>query len=252
MQIKRYAVRILLVLVFCAFGMLTAAIQAQSAEAEFALISTEQLKTMVETKKDFLLIDARTTTEYQEAHIVGAVSIPEKNFDESLGLLPKGKSKLLVFYCNGVKCGKSKKSAIKATAIGYKNIQLYSEGFPVWEEKGLNIVAGPEYSKKVETTMIAPADLKKLIDSKSQDYVIVDTRDEAEYKAGHIPGAISIPVDVFASRSGILPKEKKIIVYCNTGGSSYSAYRKLIKLAYPFIAQAKFADWKEAKLPVEK
>jgi hypothetical protein len=41
-------------------------------------------------------------------------------------------------------------------------------------------------------------------------------------------------------------------VYYNTGGRSYTAYRKLIKLAYPTIAQTLFADWKEAGMPVEK
>lgn len=36
-------------------------------------------------------------------------------------------------------------------------------------------------------------------------------------------GGEAIPSDVFAARSEMLPKEKKIIVYCNTGGRSYTA-----------------------------
>jgi rhodanese-related sulfurtransferase len=82
--------------------------------------------------------------------------------------------------------------------------------------------------------------------------VIVDVRDEAEFKEGHIPTAINIPVETFALRSEVLPKERKVIVYCNTGGRSYNAYRKLMKLAYPNIAQTTFAEWKEAGMPVEK
>ena len=252
MQRVKNVSRAMVVSIICLFSITVWALSAHSAEQEFTVLSTDQLKAMIDAKKDYMLIDARTATEYQEAHIVGAISIPDNKFEESLALLPNDKTKLLIFYCNGVKCGKSKKSAIKAAASGYKNINIYSEGFPVWEEKGLNIVPGPDYSRKVETTVINPVDLKRMIDGKSQDFVIVDVRDEGEYKEGHIPGAISIPVDVFASRSGVLPKEKKVIVYCNAGGSSYSAYRKLIKLAYPFIAQAKFVDWKEAKMPVEK
>lgn len=249
---KKIFLKTTMAAIVCALSIMMSVSLSFGAEANFPVVSTGDLKAMLDAKKDLTLIDARTATEFHEAHIVGAISIPENKFEESLNLLPTDKDKLLVFYCNGVKCGKSKKSAVKAVAAGYKNIQLYSEGFPVWEEKGLNIVPGPDYSKKVETTMIAPAQLKKLIDGKSADVVIVDVRGEAEYKQGHIPGAINIPVDVFAEKSGVLPKENKIIVYCNTGGSSYSAYRKLMKLAYPFIAQAKFADWKEAKLPVEK
>lgn len=223
-----------------------------ASEADFKIISTEQLKAMLDEKKDFALIDARTKEEYQEAHIAGAISIPEKSFDELKYLLPSDKNSLLVFYCNGVKCGKSKRSAKKAMALGYTNISIYNEGFPVWEEKGLKIVAGPEYDKKIETTKLKPAELKKLIDENKQDYVLVDVRDVSEYKEGHIPTSINIPADIFASKQDILPKEKKIIVYCNTGGRSYMAYRKLIKMDYKNINQVFFSEWKEAGYGIEK
>jgi rhodanese-related sulfurtransferase len=176
------------------------------------------------------------------------VSIPEKSFDESLSLLPADKASMLVFYCNGVKCGKSRKAAKKAEAAGYKNLVLYAEGFPVWEERGYSITAGPEYDKKIETTKMKPHDIKALLDAKSHDVVIVDVRDESEFKEGHIPTAINIPVETFATRSEVLHKEKKIVVYCNTGGRSYNAYRKLMKLAYPNIYQTTLAEWNEAGL----
>ena len=235
-------------------GMLLAAAlsAARAAETEITIISTDQLKAMIEEKKGFLLIDARTREEYQEAHITGALSIPENKIEGSPSLLPADKNRLIVFYCNGVKCGKSRKAAKKADAMGYKNILIYGEGFPVWEEKGNAIVAGPEYAKKIETAKASPTELKRLIDSGSKDFVIVDVRDESEYKDGHIPSAINIPAESFALKSEVLPKEKKIIVYCNTGGRSYMAYRKLMKLAYPSIAQTLFAEWKEAGMPVEK
>jgi len=51
-------------------------------------------------------------------------------------------------------------------------------------------------------------------------------RDASEFKEGHIPTAINIPSETFAAGSGVLPKEKKIIVYCNTGSRSYLAYKK--------------------------
>ena len=122
----------------------------------------------------------------------------------------------------------------------------------MWEEKALPIVAGPEYGKKIETTKIKPADLKRMIDEKKTDFVLVDTRDPAEFMEGHIPAAINISAEKFASGSGALPKEKKIIVYCNTGSRSYLAYRKLVSLSYPDIYQTLFADWKDAGMPIEK
>jgi rhodanese-related sulfurtransferase len=223
-----------------------------AAEQQFTIITTEQMKSMIDEKKPMVLIDARTKDEYQEAHIDGAISMPEKTFDDQTSMLPSDKNALLVLYCNGVKCGKSKKAAAKAAAKGYTNILVYGDGFPVWEEKGYKIVPGPAYAKKVETTKISPIELKKLIDAKADSYVLVDVRDEAEFSEGHIPGAINIPAETFASRSEVLPKDKKVIVYCNTGGRSYMAYRKLMKLGYTDIAQTLFANWKEAGMPVAK
>lgn len=226
--------------------------QCHAVDQQFTIITTDQLKAMVDDKKPMMLIDARTKDEYQEAHIRGAISMPEKTFDENIAMLPADKNALLVLYCNGVKCGKSKKAAAKAAAKGYTNILVYGEGFPVWEEKGYSIVPGPDYAKKVETTKIAPADLRNMLDAKTDSFVLVDVRDESEFHEGHIPGAINIPAETFATRSEVLPKEKKIIVYCNTGGRSYTAYRKLMKLGYTNIAQTLFANWKEAGMPVAK
>jgi rhodanese-related sulfurtransferase len=79
----------------------------------------------------------------------------------------------------------------------------------------------------------------------------VDVRDPEEFAEGHIPGAVNIPVANFASQSGSLDKEKQIIVYCNSGGRSYNAYRKLMKLGYKRFYQALFADWKDQGLPIE-
>jgi rhodanese-related sulfurtransferase len=210
------------------------------------------MKVLSEGSALFVLVDTRTSEEYQEAHIRGAVSIPEKTFDTQIHLLPPDKNALIVLYCNGVTCGKSKKAAKKADAAGYRNLAIYAEGFPVWEEKGYPIVAGPDYSKKIETTKVRPAELKQLLDADQEGIVIVDVRDESEFREGHIPTAINIPAEIFAANSGRLPKEKKVIVYCNTGGRSYNAYRKLMKLAYPDVAQTTFAAWKDAGMPVER
>lgn len=221
--------------------------------AGYQVINTEQLKKLVDLKsKDLLVIDARNPEEYQEVHIPRSINLPEKNFAENKHLLPQDKKQQIVFYCNGVKCGKSKRAAKKAIAEGYKNVFVYAEGMPVWEEMNYPVYAGPDYEKKIETAKFSPAELKKLINSKAGDFTIVDVRDESEFAEGHIPNAINIPVARFAKESGKLDKKKKIIVYCNSGGRSYLGYRKLMKLAYKKIYQTLFADWKEAGMQVER
>jgi len=216
----------------------------------YGLVDTAGLKSLLDRRADIALFDARSPEEYQEVHISGAQSLPQKKFDEFAHLLPQDRTKPVVFYCNGIKCGKSKKAAKQAVAMGYKNVIVYAEGMPVWEEKGMPIYAGPNYEARIETTRISPADLDALIRSGADTFQLVDVRDPEEFAEGHIPGAINIPVAGFASGSEVLDKKKRIIVYCNSGGRSYNAYRKLMKLGYKKINQAIFADWKEAGLEV--
>ncbi len=223
----------------------------QASEINYRIIDTDELKIFLETTtQGLVVVDARNPEEYQEVHIKNAINIPVKQFKDYSHLLPPDKSTQIVFYCNGVKCGKSKKAAKKALEMDYRNILVYAEGMPVWEESGLPIFTGPDYEKRIETTKISPPDLNNLIQSGDNNFTIVDVRDPEEYKKGHIPGAINIPVATFAGKSGVLDKKKKIIVYCNAGNRSYNAYRKLMKLSYKNINQALFYDWKEQGLLV--
>jgi rhodanese-related sulfurtransferase len=231
---------------------MTYAVCLQAATPDYRLITTGELKQLLDAGAPMTIIDSRNPEEYQEVHILRAINIPEKKLGDHLAMLPADKASRLVFYCNGVKCGKSKRSAEKVLKLGYDNIFIYAEGMPVWEEQGLPIHAGPDYEKRIETTIVTARDLGFLLQSGAGTFTVVDVRDPEEFKEGHMPGAINIPVATFALQSGVLDKEKKIIVYCNSGGRSYNAYRKLLKLGYENINQAIFADWKEAGLPVEK
>ena len=130
--------------------------------------------------------------------------------------------------------------------MGYKNLFVYAEGIPAWEELGYPLVKGPNYEARIETIKITPRKLNALIKSGTDDFILVDVRDESEYVEGHIPGAVNIPVASFSVQSGKLDKDKTIIVYCNGGGRSNRVYGKLMKLGYKKLYQILFADWKEA------
>lgn len=232
--------------------LLSASVPLYAAGAEFDPVSTEMLKDMLDQKKELVLVDARTKEEYQEAHIAPAVNVTERDFEKEAVALPSDKKTLLIFYCNGVKCGKSKKVAAKAREKGYSNILIYNDGFPVWEEKGLPLAAGPDYEKRVAAAKIGPLELERVLRENKGEYLLVDVRDEVEFAQGHIPGAVNIPAASLAGRQLTLPEDKKIIVYCNSGGGSMMAYRKMSKLSRAPLTQALFVEWKEAGLPVEK
>ena len=46
------------------------------------------------------------------------------------------------------------------------------------------------------------------------DALVLDVRPAAEYAAGHIPGAVSVPLDELEARLGELPADAEIVAYC--------------------------------------
>ena len=70
----------------------------------------------------------------------------------------------------------------------------------------------PKQSPAEEARRITAEELHKLWDKK--DVLIIDTRGEPDYKASHIPGAISVPANVVAAKVDELPRTKMIVAYC--------------------------------------
>lgn len=82
------------------------------------------------------------------------------------------------------------------------------------------------------------------------DVVVVDVRPEEEFEAGHIDGALSIPIDELADRLGELPEEGEIIAYCRGPLCAYAheAVRRLRDAGRPARRlEAGWPDWKLAQ-----
>jgi len=76
-------------------------------------------------------------------------------------------------------------------------------------------------------------ELKARIDDKSNDnFIIVDIRDDESFDAGHIPGAINIPLNELGYRAFSLDKTKDIIVYCFVGVTSEVACQILVNAGF--------------------
>jgi rhodanese-related sulfurtransferase len=70
-----------------------------------------------------------------------------------------------------------------------------------------------------------PTDFKKLV---SEGAIIVDVRSVAEYKSGHIPGSLNIPLDSIRGKMEELKKKNKaVITVCRSGARSSAAKSQL-------------------------
>ncbi len=96
-----------------------------------------------------------------------------------------------------------------------------------------------------------PAGLKALIDEgqtvETGDYRIVDVRPEGKYAKGHIPSATNLPNGKVDNGLPAPPKDKLIIVYCETGGRAEMAARKMKKEGYAQVYNwGGFDKWTDA------
>lgn len=102
---------------------------------------------------------------------------------------------------------------------------------------------------------VSADDVKAMIDSKKTDFLVVDVRPSPDmFKAGHIPGAIFIPVQDILKPESLkkLPKDKKIILVCVTGQTQNLPIVALKALGYNALTM-KFgmAAWDKNSLGVK-
>jgi thiosulfate/3-mercaptopyruvate sulfurtransferase len=113
----------------------------------YKVISVEDLKKQVDTKKDILIVDTMPfEASYQQRHIPAAVQIefpiPEmKEIDDAkkgefVKILGPNKDRLLVFYCGFTECTRSHNAAMWAVKLGYTNVFRFPGGIEGWAQAG--------------------------------------------------------------------------------------------------------------------
>lgn len=87
-----------------------------------------------------------------------------------------------------------------------------------------------------EVEGVSPEETKAILNSdKHGEYIVLDVRQPEEYEAGHIPGAMLIPLGELEARRGELDRGKKIITYCRSGHRSMAGAIALCGLGFKSI-----------------
>jgi rhodanese-related sulfurtransferase len=85
--------------------------------------------------------------------------------------------------------------------------------------------------------------------------LVLDVRPPEEYAAGHLPGAVNIPIKQLEGRLASLPKRKEIVAYCR-GPYCLMSFEAVEKLRKRGLRARRledgFPEWKAAGLPVEQ
>jgi NADPH-dependent 2,4-dienoyl-CoA reductase/sulfur reductase-like enzyme/rhodanese-related sulfurtransferase len=113
-------------------------------------------------------------------------------------------------------------------------------GMTVFDLEEMELAYSPQYGSAKDPVNMAgfvaagllrgehpQVDLESVLRGGEPGYFLLDVRTPQEFDAGHIPGAINVPVDELRSRLGELPRGRATAAYCQVGQRGYLATRIL-------------------------
>ncbi len=199
-------------------------------------VSAAYIKKLMEEKAAYLLVDARPKRLADKGMIPTAINISESEFDKHVDKLPADKATPLIYYCGGLECVLSDKSAEKARKLGYTNVLTYPPGYPEWETlygapapvgAAAGVSGGATAAALVpgkEKGTVTVASFEKVWKENPGSLMLVDVRDPKEFAAGTIKGAVNIPINELEKKIATLPTDKPVVFICGTGARSGEAY----------------------------
>jgi rhodanese-related sulfurtransferase len=105
----------------------------------------------------------------------------------------------------------------------------------------------------VDRDALEAVDARELMERLS-NVVVLDVRPEEEYRAGHIPGALSVPVDTLEAALQTLPRDREIVAYCRGPYCVFSDEAVGLLRSRGYRAsrlRQGLPDWRAAGMPVE-
>lgn len=194
------------------------------------------------------LLDTRSKAEYVQAHVPGSVHLEaDDQLSNRIGFVFPPDVPMILLLENPADY---KRVIYSLARVGYENVVGYlAEGLDVWERMGLPLTAG-------DVKDIEPRELHNLMQSCTNGDcpVVVDVREPWEYKQGHVPGAILMPLGQLSKRVSELDTERPVAVICASGSRSQSAAallgQKGFKTVYNIVGGT--GAWMYDKLPLAR
>ena len=191
------------------------------------------------------LLDTRSKDAYVQAHVPGSVHLEaDDQLSNRIGFVFPPDAPMILLLSDA---SEYQRVVYSLARVGYENVVGYiAEGLDVWQKLGLPLAAG-------DVKDIEPQELQDLLQSDAQP-VVVDVREPWEYKQGHVPGAVLMPLGQLASLVGQLDTEKPVAVICASGSRSQSAAallgQKGFKTIYNVVGGT--GAWMYSRLPLSR
>jgi glyoxylase-like metal-dependent hydrolase (beta-lactamase superfamily II)/rhodanese-related sulfurtransferase len=164
----------------------------------------------VAAREGVLVLDTRRPEVFARGFVPGAVNIGlDGSFAPWVGaLVPDLRQPLLLV----TEPGREAETVTRLSRVGYDQATGYlAGGFDAWREAGRPVDSVPSVPAETFAARYREA-----------APVVVDVRKPAEFAAGHLPGALSLPLDFLHENLAHFPKDQPVYVHCAGG------YRSMI------------------------
>ena len=193
------------------------------------------------------LLDTRPKADYVAKHVPGAVHLEaDDQLSNRVGFILPPDVPIVLLLSDP---SEFRRVAYSLARVGYENVAGYlAESLDVWEAMGLPVTSG-------DIRDIEPVELNALLQSSNGDRpIVLDVREPWEYRQGHVPDAVLIPLGELSARVGELDTERPVAVICASGNRSQSAAaflgQKNFKTVYNVLGGT--MGWMRSRLPVSK
>ena len=120
-KLNKKILSICLTILLCLFVFSGCNQDKNSKENIYMQITAEEAKNIMNNETDYLILDVRTEEEFAEAHIEGAILIPDYEIAQKAESILTNKDQLILVYCRSGR--RSKIAASELAAMGYTNIK---------------------------------------------------------------------------------------------------------------------------------
>jgi hydroxyacylglutathione hydrolase len=192
-----------------------------------------------------VVVDTRSWAEYRAGHVPGTLSIPlNKSFTTWAGWLVPYDRDFFIIAPSGSEAALDE--ALRDLAM--IGLDRAAGWFPAGTVGEWSRAGGA-------TGLIDEVPPDQVLEAyRTGDAVLVDVRGQGEWDAGHVPGAVHIPLGYLADRLDEVPRDRPLVVHCLGGGRSAIAASVLKQAGFDRVANMSggYQQWASEGKPTER
>ena len=205
-------------------------------------LSIEQFAELQRLEPTLQLVDVRTPAETARGTLPGAREIPLAILTKLPDALDRS-APVVVYSAGGYR---SSVAASVLQAAGFGDVADLLGGYRAWEDAGLRVVraatadaaAPPEVGARAAAALVEAGAL------------LLDVREPGEWQVGHVAQAWLLPMGQVARHRSDLPRDRRIVVACRSGGRSAAVAGALRAWGFDAVnLSGGMSAWAAAGLP---